>query len=134
MVFYGKLISFFSIFYYCILSNTRYKYEMSAMTDMRAIHQRMMSLNVAMFYYDDEALQRGKAVRNHILAMKELTWEKDSVVEMEECPFTDYTYIIEYKTADNDEMFLAMSCGSGFFTFAKNDKIVFKIKLYEDDE
>ena len=107
---------------------------MSAMTDMRAIHQRMMSLKVAMFYYDDEALQRGKAVRNHILAMKELTGEKDAVVEMEECPFTDYTYIIEYNTADNDEMFLAMSCGSGFFTFAKNDKIVFKIKLYEDDE
>lgn len=107
---------------------------MSAMTDMRAIHQRMMSLKVAMFYYDDEALQRGEAVRNHILAMKELTGEKDAVVEMEECPFTDYTYIIEYNTADNDEMFLAMSCGSGFFTFAKNDKIVFNIKLYEDDE
>lgn len=107
---------------------------MRAMTDMRAIHQRMMSLKVAMFDYDDEAIQRGKAVRNHILVMKELTWEKDAVVEMEECPFTDYTYIIEYKTTNNDEMFLAMSCGSGFFTFAKNDKIVFKIKLYDDDE
>ena len=53
---------------------------------------------------------------------------------MEECPFTDYTYIIEYKTANNDEMFLAMSCRSGFFTFAKNNNIMFKIKLYDDDE
>ena len=89
-----------------------------------------MRLNLLEFDHQVEALQRGEAVKNHILVMKEIKGDTNRVVKLEECDFYDYTYNITFKTSNNHEIFISVCCETGYFSLIKNDSLIFKIYMY----
>lgn len=85
------------------------------------------------YEYDIEAIQRGEAVRNHILVMKEITRETWVNVDLYESIGRDYSYDVFYLSSTDDEMSLFVCGESGFFSFYKNKVLIFKVKMHMID-
>jgi hypothetical protein len=83
--------------------------------------------------YETEAIQRGEAVRNHILVMKEISGETGVKVELYENVGRSYSYDVSYSSSTNDEMILFVCGETGYFSFYKNEVLIFKVKMHMID-